>query len=121
MTNTDNERRAFEAWAETRNYGELDLKKDKDGYVSDVTDASWEGWLARAEAEGWRPISSVPKDGRLDDLWSKKHGRLVNVSYSPGYKAFYASVFNPGFETWDDIEVTDATHWLPIAPPKEDS
>jgi hypothetical protein len=42
----------FEKWAANRPYGAMDLSKDKDGYISDETDAAWEGWQAALSTMG---------------------------------------------------------------------
>ncbi|MGH6775924.1 MazG-like family protein [Brucella tritici] len=39
------------------------------GFISDA---------GKVEGDGWRPISSAPKDGTVIDLWSDEYGRLTD-------------------------------------------
>ncbi len=124
MTNIEDERRKFEAWAVEflPHVAGFYFDKRTDGsYTTTSAQMRWEAWLARAEADGWRPIESAPRDGTLILL-----ARGERVTYGHWVRLEDAEdIDEPYWHSWDGGFLTDpeydATHWMPLpAPPKED-
>ncbi len=138
--NIEDERKRFEAWARQgqwaihRNGGEQ--------YVNTATEHAWRGWLARAEAEGWRPIESAPRDGSRIMLgykpdedhefgfvgqgrwWPSDDDGPDNMGHDAGFMDCNFEFFQCGrsFGHPDYMgHGLQPTHWQPLpAPPKED-
>lgn len=43
-----------------------------------------------ADAQGWRPISEAPKDGRLIDVWTDENKRKTDVYWEPDLMESFA-------------------------------
>ncbi len=128
--NIEDERRKFEAWyageylnASSPIFRDAQFAKTgNDTYHSAEVRKSWNGWLARAEAEGWMPIESAPRDGTpilvcYADTYVSNGFLPIAVrwrSYHPNAK---------GEEDFRDIggaRIRKITHWMPLpTPPKE--
>ena len=65
--NHDNERKAFEAWFESRYDAHfMQFALDRDLYVDKHTQTCWEAWLASANREGYKLVPVEP----THEMWS---------------------------------------------------
>jgi hypothetical protein len=65
-------------------------------------------WNTRTS--GWQPIETAPKSDATVDIWSDKFGRCADCF----------RVCNRHYENGKSI-ILDATHWMPVEPPNEQS
>ena len=65
--NLDNERKAFEAWFESRYDAHfMQFALDLDLYVDKHTQTCWEAWLASANREGYKLVPVEPTDEMIN-------------------------------------------------------
>lgn len=90
-------------------------KKCLDLLVEMVTSAPLSMTTNKISSNGWRPISSAPKDCTVIDIWRSGFGgkrcpNMVRADYG-GRNVFYTPA-----ESGPSC-VRDATHWMPLPKP----
>ena len=76
---------------------------------------AFEAAIAAAEAAGWEPIETAPKDGTPVDLWCQgqfRSGRETDCWFSDGKWWQYNDL---GQDCRDEVD--NATHWRPVPEP----
>lgn len=82
--NLDNERKAFEAWFESRYDAHfMQFALDLDLYVDKHTQTCWEAWLASANREGFK---LVPLDPNFETMQEMNIAITENISETPKYR-----------------------------------
>jgi len=69
--NIDNERKAFEAWFESRYDAHfMQFALDLDLYVDKHTQTCWEAWQASANREGYKLVPLEPSQEMVDAVYN---------------------------------------------------
>jgi len=86
--NHDNERKAFEAWFESRYDAHfMQFALDLDLYVDKHTQTCWEAWQASANREGYKLVPLEPTERMLDSAYSSISDNLHYADLENIYKA----------------------------------
>ena len=90
--NHDNERKAFEAWFESRYDAHfMQFALDLDLYVDKHTQTCWEAWLASTNRQGYKLVPVEPTDIEIESIkekhWSMRGCQLCKSDYIDLYKA----------------------------------
>ena len=90
--NHDNERKAFEAWFESRYDAHfMQFALDLDLYVDKHTQTCWEAWLASANREGYKLVPVEPTQEMVDAVYNST---LDSDDLEGIYKAMIGSCDN---------------------------
>ena len=82
--NHDNERKAFEAWFESRYDAHfMQFALDLDLYVDKHTQTCWEAWLSSANREGYK---LVPVEPKFETMQEMNVAIIENISETPKYR-----------------------------------
>ena len=100
--NHDNERKAFEAWFESRYDAHfMQFALDLDLYVDKHTQTCWEAWQAKSQA--------VPKWISVKDNLPPANILVLGMSQTR------SNIFNTyNVMDLDEFEEADVTHWMPL-------
>ena len=78
--NHDNERKAFEAWFESRYDAHfMQFALDLDLYVDKHTQTCWEAWLSSANREGYKFVPVEPTKEMLNLGYRVKHEKIIDL------------------------------------------
>ena len=93
--NHDNERKAFEAWFESRYDAHfMQFALDLDLYVDKHTQTCWEAWLSSANREGYKLVPVEPTERMLDSAYSSISDNLHYADLENIYTAMINSCDN---------------------------
>ena len=97
--NTEEQRKAFEAWAYSNKWNIFrvrDMGIDK--YVDDFVDGAWHGWIASANREGYKLVPVEPTDIEIESIkekhWGVRGCQLCKSDYIDLYKAMIGACDN---------------------------
>ena len=82
--NHDNERKAFEAWFESRYDAHfMQFALDLDLYIDKHTQTCWEAWLSSANREGYK---LVPVEPKFETMQEMNVAITESISETPKYR-----------------------------------